>query len=83
MTISNDTSIVYWHLSVPIGVMSVEKALTRLGNERSHCALTELNENKAPLTRKKESKNFFIVENLIVNNMNTGYSGMDTARHRK
>jgi hypothetical protein len=47
-----------------MGVMSVENALARLGNERSHCALINLEENKAPLVRKRKSKNFFMVQVL-------------------
>jgi hypothetical protein len=59
---SNDTSIVYWHLLGPNGVTSVEKALARFGNERSHCAFSDLKENKAPLNRKRKSKDFFMVQ---------------------
>ena len=56
---SNETLIVYWHLLGPNEVTSEEKALARFGNVRSHCALRELKESKAPLIRKRKSKDFF------------------------
>jgi hypothetical protein len=61
VTISNPTPTVYWHLFGPKLTISAEKTLARFGNLRSHCALMSLNEIKAPIRRKKESKNFFMV----------------------
>jgi len=64
VTISNLTLTVYWHLFGPKGTISVEKTLARFGNLRSHCALRLLNEIKALLRKKIESKNCFMVQNL-------------------